>query len=82
MGKNRLKIRNNIKELRAANGDMTQAQLAGKLGVTRQTVLTTESGRNYPSIELAFRMGIIFKKPVTEIFYVDRDDLEDFEEEM
>jgi putative transcriptional regulator len=66
MGKPR--IANNIRRLRFENGEMTQQQLAEKVGVTRQTVLAIESSKYSPSLELAFLIAEAFGKPLTEVF--------------
>src|SRR5437764_15456695 len=49
------RITNTIRSLRFANGEMTQAQLAERIGVTRQTVIAIEQGRYSPSLEMAFQ---------------------------
>jgi putative transcriptional regulator len=67
------KITNRIRTLRAAHADMTQAQLAALLGVTRQTVISIEQGRYSPSLEMAFQIARVFKVPLDEVFqYPDR----------
>ena len=69
-------MKNHLKRLRFENDYMTQQQLAEQVGVTRQTIISIERGRFKPSIELALRIGRIFKVPVEEIF-----ELEDPQEE-
>ncbi|MEW1547872.1 helix-turn-helix transcriptional regulator [Streptomyces tsukubensis] len=59
---------NSIRTLRAAHGDMTQAELADRLGVTRQTVIAIEKGRYSPSLETAFRIARVFGVPLEEVF--------------
>nr|WP_272920263.1 helix-turn-helix transcriptional regulator [Streptomyces sp. SID5473] len=54
--------------MRAAHGDMTQAELADRLGVTRQTVIAIEKGRYSPSLETAFRIARVFGVPLDEVF--------------
>ncbi|MGW1279245.1 helix-turn-helix transcriptional regulator [Streptomyces tsukubensis] len=61
-------ITNSIRTLRAAHGDMTQAELADRLGVTRQTVIAIEKGRYSPSLETAFRIARVFGVPLDEVF--------------
>lgn len=61
-------ITNSIRTLRAAHGDMTQAELADRLGVTRQTVIAIEKGRYSPSLETAFRIARVFGVPLEEVF--------------
>ena len=66
MGKRR--INNNIRTLRFFNDEMTQQQLAEKVGVTRQTIIAVEKGKYSPSLELAFRIAHVFEVPLTEVF--------------
>lgn len=58
---------NSLKELRAAQG-MTQAGLAERLGVSRQTVIAIETGRYDPSLPLAFAIARVFGRKIEEIF--------------
>ena len=68
-------INNNIKTLRFLNDEMTQQELAETLGLTRQTIAAIEQRKYSPSLEIAFRIANIFKKPLDEIFvYEGRDD--------
>ncbi|MEU3165160.1 helix-turn-helix transcriptional regulator [Streptosporangium sp. NPDC006930] len=68
------KITNAIRSLRFANGEMTQAELAERVGVTRQTVIAIEQGRYSPSLEMAFRIARVFGVPLDEVFqYPDTD---------
>jgi putative transcriptional regulator len=60
-------MKNLLKELRAAR-EMTQADLAERLGVSRQTVIAIETGRYDPSLPLAFAIARVFAKPIEEIF--------------
>ena len=60
-------MKNLLKELRAAR-EMTQADLAEHLGVSRQTVIAIETGRYDPSLPLAFAIARVFGKPIEEIF--------------
>lgn len=66
MGKGR--INNNIRTLRFLNGEMTQQQLAKNVGVTRQTIIALEQGKYSPSLELAFRISLVFNTPLDEVF--------------
>ena len=66
MAKN--KIENKIRQLRFDNGQMTQSDLASKVKVTRQTILSLEAGRYSPSLELAFRIARTFQVPLEEVF--------------
>lgn len=68
MGKGQPGITNTIRVLRFNAGEMTQAALAEKVGVTRQTVVAIEQGRYSPSLEVAFRIAAAFGVPITEVF--------------
>jgi putative transcriptional regulator len=62
------RITNRIRALRFAHDEMTQAQLAQHIGVTRQTVIAIEQGRYSPSLEMAFQIARAFKVPLDEVF--------------
>ena len=62
------RITNEIRALRFANGEMTQADLAQRIGVTRQTVIAIEQGKYSPSLELAFQIARVFETPLDEVF--------------
>ena len=66
MGKSR--ISNNIRKLRFFHDEMTQQQLAEKVGVTRQTIIAMEKERYSPSLELAFKIAHEFGVPLEEVF--------------
>jgi putative transcriptional regulator len=61
-------IRNDIRRLRFAHGEMTQQELADRVGCTRQTIIMLEQGRYVPSLALALKIGEVFAMPVEEIF--------------
>lgn len=61
-------IRNRIRELRAARGEMTQQALADRIGVTRQTVNALELGKYSPTLEMAFRIAAVFGVPLGDVF--------------
>jgi putative transcriptional regulator len=61
-------VRNNIRKLRFHNNEMTQEQLAEKVGVTRQTIIAIEGGKYAPSLELAFKIALAFGQPIGEVF--------------
>lgn len=61
-------ISNTIRRLRFEHGEMTQQELASKVGVTRQTVIALEAGKYSPSLELAFRIARVFGATVEEVF--------------
>ena len=62
------KVRNNIRKLRFNNNELTQEQLAEKVGVTRQTIIAIEGGKYAPSLELAFKIALVFGVPLQEVF--------------
>lgn len=62
------KVANQIRALRFASGEMTQAELAERLRVTRQTVIAIEQGKYSPSLEMAFEIARVFKRPLDDVF--------------
>ncbi|MFI8341995.1 helix-turn-helix transcriptional regulator [Streptomyces sp. NPDC085639] len=62
------RVTNSIRALRFANGEMTQAELARRIGVTRQTVIAIEQGRYSPSLEKAFEIAHVFRVPLDSVF--------------
>jgi len=62
------KVRNNVRKLRFNRDEMTQEQLAEKVGVTRQTIIAIEGGKYAPSLELAFKIALVFGVPLQEVF--------------
>lgn len=62
------RITNDIRALRFAAGEMTQAELAERIGVTRQTVIAIEQGRYSPSLEVAFKIARVFAVPLERAF--------------
>ncbi|RVX41042.1 Xre family transcriptional regulator [Nonomuraea polychroma] len=69
------KVTNSIRALRFANGEMTQAELADRVGVTRQTVIAIEQGRYSPSLEMAFQIARVFNVTLDDVFqYPDSED--------
>lgn len=67
----KLAIQNNIRKLRFLKNEMTQKELASKIGVTRQTIIAIEKGKYSPSLELAFRIAFVFDVPLDEVFSYD-----------
>ena len=59
---------NRVKELRA-RFNLTQGELAKKIGVTRQTIVSLEKGSYVPSLLLAMNISEVFKEPIESIFY-------------
>ncbi|HPN40075.1 MAG TPA: helix-turn-helix transcriptional regulator [Candidatus Cloacimonadota bacterium] len=63
-------ITNTIRKCRFDQGEMTQEQLAQKVGVTRQTIIALEAGKYLPSLLLAIRIARVFDKNVEEVFQI------------
>lgn len=61
-------ISNRIRILRFLNGEMSQAELGQRIGVTRQTIAAIEAGKYSPSLEAAFRIAHVFNVPLGEVF--------------
>jgi len=68
MARRALPIRNRVRELRFHAGEMTQQELASRIGVTRQTVIAIEGAKYSPSLEVAFRIARVFDRPLEEVF--------------
>ena len=62
------RLTNEIRTLRFHAGEMTQAALAEKVGVTRQTIVAIEQGKYSPSLEVAFKIARVFGVPLEEVF--------------
>lgn len=62
------RIKNRIRRLRFDQNEMTQEELANRVGCTRQTILALEQNKYVPSIELAFRVAKAFGVPLEEVF--------------
>ncbi|MBY0562739.1 MAG: helix-turn-helix transcriptional regulator [Hyphomonadaceae bacterium] len=63
------RLTNSIRTLRFLAGEMTQAELGERIGVTRQTVAAIEAGKYSPTLEAAFRIAEVFGKPLEEVFH-------------
>ena len=61
-------IANNIRRLRFEHNEMTQAELAERIGMTRQTIAAIEQGKYSPSLEAAFRIAQVFGVAITDVF--------------
>jgi putative transcriptional regulator len=61
-------ITNNIRRLRFHHDEMTQQELADRVGVTRQTIVAIEAAKYSPSLELAFRIARVFGLTIEEVF--------------
>jgi len=72
MGSNRLS--NNVRRLRFEHSEITQQQLADKVGVTRQTIIAIESGKYAPSLPLAFRIARTFSVSIEQVFQYDEQE--------
>jgi putative transcriptional regulator len=66
-----LPIANQIRRLRFEHGEMTQSELAEKIGMTRQTVAAIEAGKYSPSLEAAFRIAHVFGVKLDDVFQWD-----------
>lgn len=65
------KVRNRIRKLRFASDEMTQAQLAEQVGVTRQTIVAIEKEKYSPSLEVAFRIALVLGEPLDAVFFYE-----------
>ena len=61
-------IDNQIRRLRFEHGEMTQAELGQRIGMTRQTIAAIEAGKYSPSLEAAFRIARVFSVPLESVF--------------
>ena len=61
-------ITNQIRRLRFERDEMTQQELADRIGVTRQTINAIELGKYSPSLEVAFRIAAVFDVPLDRVF--------------
>ena len=68
MGKGGRLITNEIRALRFHQREMTQQELADRVGVTRQTVNAIEGNKYSPSLEVAFRIARVFEVPLEQVF--------------
>jgi putative transcriptional regulator len=62
------RVTNRIRALRFEHGEMTQAELGRRIGMTRQSVIAIEQGRYSPSLETAFRIAQVFGVPLDDVF--------------
>jgi putative transcriptional regulator len=62
------RMKNRIRRLRFDRDEMTQEELANRVGCTRQTIIALEQSKYVPSIELAFRIARVFGVPLEEVF--------------
>lgn len=62
------RVTNQIRTLRLHAGQMTQGELADRIGITRQTLNAIEQGKYSPSLEVAFRIARVFAVPLEQVF--------------
>ena len=62
-------IRNDIRLMRFTHGEMTQQELADRVGATRQTIIAIEQAKYAPSLDLAFRIARVFDLDVEDVFH-------------
>lgn len=67
------KVTNTIRALRFEHGEMTQAELANRIGVTRQTVIAIEQSKYSPSLEMAFQIAHVFGVGLEDVFHYPGD---------
>ncbi len=67
-------VTNSIRALRFAANEMTQAELADRVGMTRQTIIAIEQGRYSPSLEMAFRIAGVFGVSLDKAFHYPGSD--------
>ena len=68
MAKSKSRVDNRVRELRFAHNEMTQQELANRIGVARQTIIAIEQGKFCPTLESALRIAKAFDVPVDEVF--------------
>lgn len=66
------RIENNIRVLRFHHKEMTQQELADRVGVTRQTIHSIEAAKYFPSLELAFKIADVFDVQLVEVFRYEK----------
>jgi len=67
-------VTNNIRKLRFERNELTQQDLAERVGVTRQTINAIELGKYSPSLEVAFRIAAVLDVPLDQVFQYQRTD--------
>jgi len=67
------KLQNKLREVRTGSNPMTQQQLADLVGVSRQTIISIESGRYSPSLELAIKISEALDYELKQIFWLEKD---------
>ena len=74
MGRPEAHVQNTIRALRFQHGEMTQGDLARRIGVSRQTLNAIEGCKYSPSLEVAFRIAQVFELPLEEVFQYSAED--------
>ncbi len=70
----KLSIGNSVRKHRFLNGEMTQKDLAQAVSVSRQTIVAIEKGQYSPTLELCFKLSLIFETPIDQLFFVEAID--------
>jgi len=70
----KLVIGNNVRTQRFLNSEMTQKDLAQAVGVSRQTIVAIEKGQYSPTLELCFKLSLVFNISIEQIFFVEEID--------
>ena len=68
------RLSNQVRRLRFEHGQITQQQLADRVGVTRQTIIAIESGKYAPSLPLAFKLARTFGVSIEQVFQYDEQE--------
>jgi len=68
------RLSNHVRRLRFEHGEITQQQLADKVGVTRQTIIAIEAGKYAPSLPLAFKLARTFGVSIEQVFQYENED--------
>ena len=66
------RIANRVRILRVTHGELSQAELGQRIGVTRQTIAAIEAGKYSPTLEAAFRISEVFGVPLDDVFQWER----------
>ena len=72
MFKKKIHIENSVRKLRFNNDEMTQQQLAEEVGVSRQTIVAIEKYKYTPSLDLAFRIALVFEMEIQDVFFINQ----------
>ncbi len=67
-------LKNRVKGFRALQGDLTQQQLADKVGCSRQTIISIETSKFVPSVELALKLAVALNVKIEDIFSLEEDE--------